>query len=200
LAQEITVKLTVFIPSDAVTYSVLGYGGTFNGGVKCAPEPKIDLDVSGPGSLVFPTPSWGTTREYLDSDSLPVSGKPDWYRALKAGAAVQAEERLERTTDNLNATFAPPAGATHGVFFKVVGANPLLTLAPAIDAEITVGLRKRGSAVEYMVAGEHDGFPSYVLTLNGKEVYNHDCVAKGETPSALKPWMDISANIGWTRL
>ena len=139
----IEVKLKVFIPSEAVTYSVLGYGGTFNGGTKCEPAPTIDLDVGGSGSLDFPTPSWGMTRSYDNDDAEKVSGKPDWYRKLQAGAEVIEEMRLTRPEDNLNAVFVTPAGASHGVAFTVVGTNPLLSLAPAIDAEVTVALRRR---------------------------------------------------------
>lgn len=196
----VTLKLTVFIPSDAVTYSVFGYGGTFNGGVKCAPEPTIDLNKSGSGSVKLPEPFWGETRKYADEDSETIPGKPDWFRRLRAGASILEKDKLVRTTGNLNATFAQPAGATHGVYFKVIGANPLLTLAPAIDAEITVGIRKAGNEIDFMIEGAHDGFPNYALTLNNKEVYLHDCVASGETPEALKPNMDYSINTGWKRL
>jgi len=196
----VIVKLIVFIPSEAVTYSVLGYGGTFNGGVKCEPEPRIDLDIVGSASLSFTNPEWGETHEYEDDDAVQVGGKPDWYRSLKVGATAVNTKRLKRTVDNLNTSFATPDGATHGVFFKVVGANPLLSLAPAIDAEITVGFRKSGSHIQFMISGKHDGFPNYSLTLNEAEVYSHDCVAKNETPSALKPWMDYSVNKGWTSL
>ena len=200
MATAVIIKLEVFIPSEVVTYYAFGYGGTFNGGMKCNPAPVIDLDVAGSGSLTFSAPEWGETRAYDDADAIEVPGKPDWFRTLKPGAAVTEQGTLARTTDNLDAKFRAPDGATHGVFFKVVGANPLLSIAPAIDAEITVGLRKGGGGIEYMVDGAHDGFPDYRLSLDGKVVYAHDCVAKGETPGALKPWMDYSVDIGWKAL
>ena len=200
MTNSVTINLTVFIPSEAVTFSLLGFGGTFNGGVKCDLSPTIDLVSTGRASLHLPTPSWDITKGYDDEDALPVSGKPDWFRSLKSGAEVLEEKRLERTVDNLNATFATPDGATHGVLFTVVGANPLIALAPAIDAEITVGLRMTKGGIEYMVSGGHDGFPSYKLALNRAEVYKHDCVLKGESPSALKPPMDYSVDIGWKLL
>lgn len=193
----INVKLKVFIPSESVTFYFVGYGGTFNGGTKCEPSPTVDMDVAGDGSLNFPTPTWGITRSYNDDDALMVTGKPDWFRTLKVGAASLEEKRLERTDDNLNATFAKPNGASHGVKFIVVGANPLLSLAPAIDAEITVGLRKNSGKVEANASVKHDGFPSYVLSVNGKDIYTHECVSAGESPSALKPPMDYSSNVDW---
>lgn len=193
----IEVTLKVFIPSEVVTYSVLGYGGSFNGGTKCEPAPTIDMDVVGGGSFSFPTPSWGMTRSYDDNDAEKVSGKPDWYRSLKPGSEVLEEERLERTEGNLNAVFATPDGASHGVAFTVVGANPLLSLAPAIDAEVTVGLRRRNGKIEASAQVKHDGFPSYILTVNGKTIYSHDCVDTGESPGALKPPMDYSSSLDW---
>jgi hypothetical protein len=200
MATLVSVKLTVGIPSAAVHYTVLGYGGTFNGGIKCSPNPTIDLDKSGASSLTLPTPSWGITYAYNEPDSTPVPGKPDWFRALKTGAVAIESKQLVRTEDNLNAVFTSMSGASHAVKFMVIGANPLLSLAPAIDAEVTVGLRKNGTIIEYCVSGAHDGFPNYALEVGGKVVYSWDCVAKGESPNALKPPMDQTATVGWTSL
>ena len=62
------------------------------------------------------------------------------------------------------------SGASHAVLFTVVGANPLLELVPEIDAEITVGLRKNGSKIEYAVSGRHDGFPNYMIKARSNTV------------------------------
>lgn len=197
---SLEIKLVVGIPSPAVQFYFAGIGGTFNGGVKCSPSPKIDLDIAGAGSFTFPTPEWSTTHAYEDGDAPTVAGKPDWFRSLNAGAVATESERLARTLANLNAEFVAFAGASHAVKFSVVGANPLLALAPAIDADIIVGLRKAGPKVQFAVAGGHDGFPNYTLSIGGKTVYFWDCVAKGETPSALKPPMDQSVKLDWQDL
>lgn len=199
MAALVTVKLRVFIPSEAVHYSVLGYGGTYNGGMKCDPSVSLDLSRSGPSSMSFTTPVWSVTRSYSEADGDLVSGKPEWFRKLRSGAPVLKEERLERTPSNLDAKFVVPSGGTHGVMFNVVGANPLLS-APAIDADITVGLRRTSEAIQYMVSGEHDGFPCYSISINDQEIYLHDCVHKGESPSALKPPMDYRCGIAWRSL
>lgn len=200
MSNKVSVKLKVFIPSEVVTFSLLGYGGTFNGGVKCEPSPTVDLDRNGASSLSFPTPTWGKTKSYSDEDSLEVSGKPDWFRKLKSGANVLQEKRLERTEENLNAKFEVPDDATHGVKFIIIGANPLLSLAPAIDAEIVVGLRKRDTGFEAMVKGSHDGFPSYTIEVNGTGIYSHDCVVESQDPGDLAPPMDFSVNVSWQRI
>lgn len=200
MVRSIDIQLEIAIPSQVVHFSVLGYGGSFNGGIKCTPRVKIDLDAVGSGSLSFPTPSWGITRSYDDSNTLPIAGKPDWFRSLKSGAKPLQEMQLVRTLANLNAVFVTPPNSTHGVRFTVIGSNPLIALAPPINADITIGLRKNGSAIQYQVSGDHDGFPNYRLMLNGAEIYAHDCVASDESPSALKPPMDYSVSLDWRAL
>ncbi len=199
MAVLVTVKLKVFIPSEAVHYSVLGYGGTYNGGMKCEPSVTLDFSRSGPSSMSSTTPVWSVTKSYSEADGDLVPGKPEWFRKLRSGASVLQEKRLERTPSNLNARFVVPSGSTHGVIFNVVGANPLLS-APAIDADITVGLRRTAEAIQYMVSGAHDGFPCYSISINSQEIYLHDCVRLGENPSALKPPMDYRCDIGWRAL
>ncbi|MGH8653935.1 MAG: hypothetical protein ACREYE_17980 [Gammaproteobacteria bacterium] len=140
------------------------------------------------------------TKKYHENDALPVGDKPDWYRSLKAGAQAIASKQLERTTSNLDAAWSVPAGASHGVFLEVDGGNPLLSAAPNINAEIYLGFRGSVGIIEYMVSSEHDGFPNYQLQLNGKVIYAWDCVAQGETPGALKPPMDQTVSIGWSKL
>jgi hypothetical protein len=197
MSTSVIVKLTVQIPSPIV-YFVHGILGVFNGGVKCNPEVGIDLDKPGASSMSFPVPQWGSTREYRAKDTVAVIGKPDWYRSLLADAQEIRSQALQRTPENLNAQFAIPEGASHGVRFTVVGANPLLAAAPTIDADLTVGLRKKaGGGIEFRVDGKHDGFPNYTLHINGKAAYSYDCVSADESPLALSPPMDKTASVGW---
>lgn len=149
----VTIELSIGIPSDAVLYSVLGYGGAFNGGVKCKPGATVDLDKAGSASMTVGGLAWSTTNQYEETDALAVAGKPDWFRLIRNGAAPINSKQLQRTSANLDIQFIQFAGATHAVKLIVVGPNPLLTLAPAIDAEIVVGLRKAGGSTEYTVQG-----------------------------------------------
>ena len=197
---NVSIHLSIGIPSQVVFYAFMGYGGTFNGGVKCNPNPTIDLDKAGAVSMAVPALEWGTTHRYADADAIVMPGKPDWHRSLRAGATPSASKRLDRNVQNLNVEFVQMNGATHAVKFVVVGSNPLLPGAPAIDALITVGLRKAAGGIQYAVQGEHDGFPNYTLQINAKSVYVWDAVAKGEDPSALGLGMDQDVAIDWTKL
>lgn len=196
----VAIELEIRIPSNAVYYPIAGFGGAFNGGIKCKPKSTIDLDISGAASLQVPVPSWGMTHSYDENETLIVPGKPDWFRDLKANATPNESEQLERTPANLNAKFTSMDGATHAVLFEAVGANPLLLIAPAIDATIKVGLRKSGGSIQYAISASHDGFPDYTVRIDGESVYFHDCVAAGETPLALGPPEDIQATVPWTSL
>ncbi|RYF43521.1 MAG: hypothetical protein EOO38_18760 [Cytophagaceae bacterium] len=198
---NVTIELIIGIPSAAVLYSVLHYGGAFSGGTKCSPKPTVDLDRAGAGSMTVPALAWATTNRYNESDALVVAGKPDWFRALKDGAAETESNQLARTPGNLDVEFVALNGASHAVRFFVEGPNPLLSLAPAINAEIVVGLRKTATGkIDYSIEGKHDGFPNYTLSINGTAVYFWDCVAKNEDPSALGPPMDQVISLGWKSL
>lgn len=192
----VKISLIVKIPSQVV-YIAYGALGVFNGGVKCTPDVTIDLDKAGTASMVFATPSWGKTHRYDAADTTPVAGKPDWYRNLRAGAAEQESGTLTRTEQNLNALFTSLDRA-HAVKFVVEGANPLVGAAPAISAEIIVGVRKKaGGVFECCIQGEHDGFPDYTVLVNDKAAYSYGCVNAGESPTALFPPMDKAVNTGW---
>lgn len=200
MATKVDLELTVAIPSAAVLYSVLGYGGAFNGGAKCRPKAVVDLDKPGGNSLMVPQLAWEITYKYKDDDVVAVAGKPGWYRTLRSGATSIDSQTLERNVNNLNVQLVQMDGATHAVKFTVVGANPFLTLAPAIDADVVVGLRKVAGGIQYAVKGGHDGFPTYTLLVNGKQVYSWDCAANNKDPSALLPPMDQSVDTGWNTL
>lgn len=196
MATPIALKLTIGIPSQAVYY--IAY--TFSGGMKCSPSPTVDLDKSGAGSLTVPALVWSTTHEYENADASTVDGKPDWFRSLRAGARPTQSATLQRNAENLDVQFVQLAGATHAVKFYANGGNPLLPPAtPDIDATITVGLRKVVGGIEFSVAGTHDGFPNYVLQINGKPVYEWDAVAKGKTPGDLALFSE-TVQIAWRRL
>lgn len=196
MANSVSVKLTIGIPSEAVYY--LTYA--FSGGTKCSPSATLDLDQAGPTSLKLPELAWGSTREYASGDVSTIPGKPDWFRSLRPGAKPTGTATLARTADNLNVRWTSFDGASHAVKFIVDGGNPMMPVAPHIDAAILVGLRKAGGGVQFSVDGIHDGFPNYTLQINGKTVYEWDAVKQGEDPSALGGTGDQSIKIAWKTL
>jgi hypothetical protein len=183
----VEIKYVTKIPSDVVKYSVLGYGGSFNGGEKSTLVVSVNLSVNGAASMSTQTRTWGPSRKYNDNDALTVSGKPDWFRSLKPGAPVLEEAKLEAEDSNLLASWAPPTGASHGVKLMVDGGNPLITLAPGINGELIVGFRNNNGHAQYIAIGDHDGFPDHRLLINGVTVHAHDCVAAGKNPGDLAP-------------
>ena len=196
MATPIALKLTIGIPSEAVYYAKY----TFSGGMKCSPNPTVDLDKTGAGSLTLPALIWSPTHQYENADAPIIADKPDWFRSLRSGAKPIKSATLQRTAENLDVQFVQLPGATHAVKFYVNGGNPLLPpiITPDIDATITVGLRKVPGGIEFCVDGTHDGFPNYVLQINGKPVYEWDAVAKGKTPGDLA--FSETVQIPWRRL
>ncbi|WP_398308965.1 hypothetical protein [Zoogloea sp.] len=197
---NIVLEFVIGIPSKVVLFKVLGYGGAFNGGTKCSPKAILDLDVAGSASLTVPPMEWGGTYKYNEADVVAVPGKPEWFCDLRNGAVSIDHARLERNKNNLDVQFAKMDSATHAVRFAVVGANPLLSLAPSIDLDVVVGLRKTGDGVYFSVKGKHDGFPNYALLIGGNSVYAWDCVESGLDPSSLGPPADRVVDIGWRKL
>lgn len=195
MATPIALKLTIGIPSEAVYYALY----TFSGGMKCSPNPTVDLDKTGASSLTLPALVWSTTHQYENADALKVEGKPDWFRSLRTGAKPTKSATLQRNAENLDVQFVQLAGAKHAVKFYVNGGNPLLLSGtPDIDANITVGLRNVQGFIEFCVDGSHNGFPNYMLQISGRSVYEWDAVAKGKTPLDLA--FSETVQIPWRRL
>jgi hypothetical protein len=186
-----TIIYITSIPSQVVKFSVLGIGGSYNGGIKSTLTVEVDLAQSGPGSLKVLTRTWGMTSKYNDADALPVAGKPSWFCALKSGASAIQQGQLAPADDNLKATWKVPGDATHGVALFAAGGNPLLSVAPAIDGDFVLGLRMQAGKIQYRLEGEHDGFPDHVITIGGTKIYAHDCVAAGKDPSHLAPPAEV---------
>jgi hypothetical protein len=188
--------LRIYIPSPAVIFA----GSTFNGGDKVLLTGAINLAASGAAALSVNQRTFGETRQYAAGVAQPVAGKPSWYGALPSGAAPIKTDTAQVTDSNLKASWEVPAGATHGARLWVVGANPIPLVAPAIDADILVGLRRTGGVVQFTLNAAFDGFPSYELKLNGTPVLDHDCIVTSQGPSDLVPPMDRSKITPWTTL
>ena len=183
---KVQVKYITEIPSEAVTYYVVGVGGTFNGGIKSTLEVELDLSKVGTDSFAVKTKTWGESREYADDDALTVDGKPDWYRNLRAGADVKDRATLAVLDSNLKTAFYKSV-SDHGVSLYVAGGNPLLRAGPAIDGEFFLSVKEDGGDIYYQIYGSHDGFPSHEISINGTLILNHDPVALNQGPGSLAP-------------
>ena len=208
------VRYRCFIPSPLIDSPFTVYGGdgrsfSENGGTSRGDlHARVTLAQSAAiENISIIDRHWGESTEYRTEDSYHVEGKPDWWLGKVEGAQPTKWDTLQATDDNLNIT-AGSTGSARNVqaamenasIFSItaVGSLPLSMVAPAIDADIAILVRRSANGgIECKVVGEHDGFPCHELYVNGVQVYTYDPVAAGEGPTALKPTMDITASTDW---
>ncbi|HEB81817.1 MAG TPA: hypothetical protein ENJ11_03025 [Gammaproteobacteria bacterium] len=224
--REVDIKLRVFIPSPAVSLNMpIGNdfagddrGFAYSGGSSRA---EIHATLTFGTELGWPrlqtdAIAFGETRAYDPDDTLDVSGKPDWWKAIKAEATPVETDTLARTSDNLDIAASytyPPTAESYWpdgpiaamAYLKVDGSNPLVSLAPAINAELYLYIKEVNGKLYYKLSGSHDGFPAYELYVDECLVYTHDPVAEGNSPASLFPPSDItigeiSITAGWQEL
>ena len=214
---NVDVKLRIFIPSPAVWLPSPGYynvtggdkrGYSYNQGThRAVIHACVRLSRTGtPASLNILDRSWGQTTAYRASDATTVAGFPNWYVALKPGATPAASATLQVTDSNLKialgGTSSRACGSVMSAKSTVLslhadGSNPLISVAPAINADLNLYLEHMGNALRCLACGDHDGFPAYELYVNGMLIYCHDPIAGGKSPFALFPPSDINVNTGW---
>lgn len=86
-------------------------------------------------------------------------------------------------------------------------ADPLLFLAPSLDADLTVHIHQfchpllgMNSGL-YKVDGSHDGYPGHKLYLDGVLILGHLPSVTGDGPSSLTPlWGNYSVSTDWIPL
>jgi hypothetical protein len=148
---------------------------------------------------------WSPTYAYAKDDTVAVPGKPGWWRNKRPGAQASDQATLAVSDANLRFDRQVPGnrgirimaeGAT-AVTIVASGANPLVRLAPKIDANVSVLFRNRNGVIEAMALGFHDGFPAHELYVNGIALYTYDPVAAGKGPLSLVGVGDIDAETGW---
>jgi hypothetical protein len=150
---------------------------------------------------------WGESTEYNSSDASHVAGKPDWWLDKNPGAQPINRDTLVVSDDNLKLIAGVTAGMARSaeamvdqasiISLVASGSLPLSSVAPAIDADVSLFVRVQGGQLQVKVVGEHDGFPCHELYVNQQRVYRYDPVAVGNSPTSLMPPMDIEARTGW---
>ena len=207
--REFDVKLRIFIPAPAVdgpgSNPFGGDGRTFDysaGSDRGVIHAKIGVEPTAGHTprLTIIDRDWGPSTEYNQSDVRPVPGMPSWYKELIGSPAPIARAALPATPSNLSISVRNVAlsGGTHAVKIKMhaEGAMPLRRLAPAIDANLEIYIAHVG-AWQYMIRGDHDGFPAYELYLDRHLVYSHDPIGLGQTPASLLPPSEFSVSTPW---
>lgn len=203
----VEVRLRGFIPSPAVALidervpmaggCYVGDGRTFSysGGThRFQLTGRVTIPSGGGGGGVTITDrDWGESQAFPDSMTVHPAGRPFWWRDLLPGAAPSRRARHPVADDNLvlrpkaaGVFSSIPAGHTI-IQALVIGANPLASGSPTIDADLALDFYYDGGALKCRVSGDHDGFPAYELYLDGRLVYSHDPVAQSQTPVSLFP-------------
>jgi Protein of unknown function (DUF3238) len=213
----IDVKLRIFIPAPAVLVSLPGWydvAGGDNRGYSyklgdhravihaCARLPRIGV----PPSLNILGRNWSETTAYQASDTVAVPGFPSWYVAILPGKKPARRATLQTTVDNLKIALGGNsfrhnayalASKSTVLSLHADGSNPLVAIAPAINADLNIFLKRENDVLRCLVCGDHDGFPAYELYVNGVLIYCYDPIAAGKSPNALFPPSDIEVNTGW---
>jgi hypothetical protein len=216
-AEEVDVKLRVFIPSHAIAMDLPmmhrlfggdGRGFAYEGGTSRAQiHATLRMPTpTAPGEIIVLERSWGESIEYDTGAGVAVAGMPAWYKDLTSGAMPTARDALTVTDGNLSIRFGGTStqenvlsftlGSTL-VSFNVAGALPLATLAPDIDATLYLHLKVEQNRIKASLRGSHDGFPAYELYVNGQRVYAYDPVAAGDDPIALMAPEDVDVDTNW---
>ena len=206
---EVDVKLRIFIPAPVIEmpvpfvdnryFSGDGRGFQYSGGTSRA-EMQVKAILQGADAQPYENgafiryltpPQWGESHEYAPSDVTKAPNKPDWWWLLNEGAEPLDAGRLQRTEDNLWASYsaenADVADSLGSVRLYASGGIPLVTMSPNIDCDLTVSFHGAPESPAVTVTGNHDGFPAYEVYVDERLVYSHDPEAAGQTPLSLFP-------------
>lgn len=205
--RTVEVRLRGFIPSPAVAlidervpmaggcYVGDGRSFSYSGGThRFQLTGRVTIPSGGGGGTVaIIDRDWGESQAFPDSMTVHPAGRPFWWRDLLPGATPSRRARHPVADDNLvlrpraaGVFSAIPAGHTI-IQALVIGANPLASGSPTIDADLSLDFYYDGGTLKCRVSGDHDGFPAYELYLDGRLVYSHDPVAQSQSPVSLFP-------------
>lgn len=208
---EVEVRFRIFIPAPVVDGPTGAFGGdgrsfSASGGTARADlHARIRLRQDGTPRVTLIRRSWGESTAYASGDVIDVPGKPGWWKDKRSGARPTDRETLAATNDNLNLTVGGTtrdnvevtASDATVVTFVADGGIPLMHLAPNINADLRLHLKREGGQLKAKLLGDHDGFPAYEVYVEGQRLYRYDPVAAGASPTALFPPSDVSVSTGW---
>lgn len=205
------IRLRTFIPSPGVYFSDFptplplfggdGRGFDYSGGTNRSFQ-GVEVDPRRPSPIVSgPSVNFGVTNQYGSSNGASVVNKPYWWWVINAGATPTATARLGVTTANNNVQVTRLSPTQVKVTFFLKGPNPLVPVAPPIQADIAVFIRGGGGIrPQYRIEGNHDGFPAYELYINGNLVYLYDPESSGKSPYNLGGSLDELVSVPWNNI
>jgi hypothetical protein len=178
----------------------------FAGDVRALGEPgssrmaiDVRLDLDAPDGIGDVQVTIGETVSYAHRDV--VASDDGCGAALVPGAL--ASDRDTASDDGVAAwgTWLSRSDEHTGILrvsFLASASNPLEPLAPEADVTFDVDLDVRGGQIfEVRAQGQHDGYPSYELMLDGRILYGYDSDAAGKGPLAMFPPLDVDAEVDW---
>jgi len=203
----VDLKLRVFIPAPVALVSLpaedggapqqVAYGGDGRGFQPEGGTSRAEMscrfrfgDGELPAEISNVERSFGESITYDYDDTVPVPGKPDWYRDLRQGAQPIERGRQLVADDRLRiglggGDVAGSADHAVAVTFSLKADDPVVTGSPDIEASLAVLLKLDGDRVKVRVNGGHGEFPAYELYANDTLVYSHDPMLVGGTPARL---------------
>ena len=216
--ETVEIKYRAFIPSPALSGPFFdnyhGDGRSFShSSGSSRGELTFLVDVGAGGAVTnlrYTHRDWSPSHSYRSSDTSAVAGKPVWWLNLAAGATPTATASCPTNDDTLRAYIGAP-GTTRNVLavaenasivsIYMSGNNPIIPGSPAIDADMSVLLRRTSDGgIEAKAYGSHDGFPAHELYVNQHALLTYDPVAAGKDPTALMPPEDIDESTHWVRI
>lgn len=179
-AKKIKVWFNAFIPQAQIvgppgSACFTGDGRSFSNNITASSRThqEIEFDVA-------------TLAKSIDYKDTGTTHEVD----CKTGAEIAAKKAP--ASELTNGSVARRGGEIQ-VGFQTAAFNPLVTVAPAIDADVVFHIDP--AARTCRLAGQHDGFPAYEAYVTadggaGSTVYTYDPIGAGEGISALGPPMD----------
>lgn len=174
----------------------------------------LDTETFKTSNVDDPDPVYGWAACYLQLRTTDVSGKPEWWESLDAGAqSVLRERQLAYDRNDFHVSLIPLGKAVEvafqlrakpylpwtaadlpGLITKLSADGPTVEdlfnfVAGAtfwdMDAQVRITFRKNAKgALEYTVTGSHDLFPAFELYVNDEPAYQYGSEADLAAPDA----------------
>jgi len=191
-----TISIETYIPEAFLLSPGLNY--IYDGGTKTfqyadllGPRATRDLLYNGPHNSTGLTIEWDTVTS-AGPGGVTQEAFDDWVwgHPMKLRLAHAPTSSMRCNAQKVNADVG-------SLYCTGDISNPLWDWGPlnSIGYEFTITLNLNGSSPFYTVIGNHDGFPNYRITLDGREIYFYD--HGSQTVLSLGwPWEQHASTLG----